>query len=121
LAEAKSSSPVYEFTSDFGGNTDLHGVANRVWKVPADSKLGQQIVAAVATTPLYIADGHHRYHAALKHGQTHFLTYITDEAQILAYNRVLRGPKSWAEVKAQFPAAVSVERFETPPKHHFQI
>jgi uncharacterized protein (DUF1015 family) len=120
LEEAKSGTPVYDFVSDFGGGTDLHGVASRVWRVPSASELGRRLSALLAPEPLYIADGHHRYHAALRNGQTHVLAYVTPEARILAYDRVVNGVRSFAEAKS----ALSLEplpRFETPPKHTFAL
>ncbi len=121
LQKAKTAEPLYAFTTDLGGISDLHGVANRVWRVPASTELGAKLSASLEPTPLYIADGHHRYHAALLNRQSHFLTYITDEARILAYNRVLRGRKTWSEVRDQFPKATQVPDLSTPPKHHFTI
>ena len=120
LEAAKTAKPIYEFESDFGGQTDLHGVRSRVWRIDEASELGGRIAATLAPHPLYIADGHHRYHAALRFGQTHFLSYVTDDARILAYDRVLKGRRSWSEVRERFEAE-PVERFETPPKHHFTI
>ncbi|MDW8245475.1 MAG: DUF1015 family protein [Sandaracinaceae bacterium] len=78
------SAPLYEFTSDFGGESDLHGVHSRVFRIPADSKEGREIVDALAPHSLYIADGHHRYHAALLGGQANTLVYVTDFARIQA-------------------------------------
>src|SRR5690606_20027790 len=120
LERAKESEPLYAFTSDFGGGTDLHGVSNRVWKVAASSELGQAIAACLAPHPLYIADGHHRYHAALRNGQTHLLAYITPEARILAYDRVVNGVRPFAEAKSELDLE-PLERFETPPKHAFAL
>lgn len=120
FAAVTATEPLYHFTTDLGGATDLHGIANRVWRVPADSKAGQALAEAVAPTPFYIADGHHRYHAALRHGQTHALAYITGEAEILAYNRVIRGPTTFAAIQDQL-ALTPTETFSTPPKHHFAI
>jgi uncharacterized protein (DUF1015 family) len=120
LERAKQGAPLYDFTSDFGGGTDLHGVASRVWKLPAESELGQRLSALLAPEPLYIADGHHRYHAALRNGQSHVLAYVTPEARILAYDRVINGVRSFAEAKGEL-ALEPVERFETPPKHAFAL
>jgi len=120
LEEAKKDAPLYDFTSDFGGLNDLHGIHNRIWRVPQKSELGAKIQAAVGEQPLYIADGHHRYHAALKNGQKHFLGYVTEEAKIQAYNRVVNGTKTFAEAKDQLDLE-PVEAFETPPKHSFTL
>lgn len=121
LERAKAEgAPVYSFTSDFGGGTDLHGVASRVWRVPSSSELGAAIAAALRPHPLYIADGHHRYHAALRNGQSHVLAYVTPEARILAYDRVVNGVRPFTEVKAEL-ALEPLSRFATPPKHAFAL
>lgn len=106
------------FTSDFDGNGDLHGIANRIVRVTEASDAGQRIKAVLATDDLYIADGHHRYHAALRGGQTHAMAYITSGAKILAYNRVINGTKPFAEIKDQLDLE-PVDAFTTPPKHAF--
>jgi uncharacterized protein (DUF1015 family) len=80
--------------------------------------LGLSIAAAITPHALYIADGHHRYHAALLNGQTHALAYIVEQARILAYNRVVKGKVPFSQAKAAFdlePAA----SFATPEKHSF--
>jgi uncharacterized protein (DUF1015 family) len=59
--------------------------------VAEGSPLFAQIQAALGKEPVYIADGHHRYHAALRGGQSHTLMYITESARIQAYDRVVRG------------------------------
>lgn len=120
LAPVYSEAPAYAFETDLGGLTDLHGIQNRIWRVPAESPNGKAIQAALAPEPLYIADGHHRYHASLRNEQTHFLCYVTEEAKILAYNRVLRGRKTFESVKSQFNCA-EVSELRTPPKNHFCI
>jgi uncharacterized protein (DUF1015 family) len=120
LEQAKTDTPLYEFSSDFGGLNDLHGIRNRIWRVPEASELGRKIQAAIGQQPLYIADGHHRYHAALKYGQTHFLCYVAEEAGIQAYNRVINGVRKFSEIQGDLPLKPT-DRFETPPKHHFNI
>ncbi|HJK93076.1 MAG TPA: DUF1015 family protein [Polyangiaceae bacterium LLY-WYZ-15_(1-7)] len=120
LSEAKQDEPLYAFRSEYGGGTDLHGIESRVWRVPAESPRGKAIAAALAPQRLYIADGHHRYHAALKGGQTHALAYVTDEAAILAYDRVVNGVVSFEEAKAKLDLAPA-SSFHTPPKHVFRL
>lgn len=120
LDAAKEGEPLYDFTTDLGGLNDLHGIHNRIWRVPEASEAGQRIRAALAPEPFYIADGHHRYHAALKNGQTHFLGYVTEEARIQAYNRVVNGVRPFSAVKDELPLD-ELERFETPPKHAFTL
>ena len=116
----KDGPPVYDFTSEFGGYSELEGIENKVWRVPEQSPTGQAIQAALATEPLYIADGHHRYHASLLNEQTHFLCYVTEEAVIQAYNRVINGVRPFSEIAAELPLQ-PVESFRTPPKHSFCI
>lgn len=121
LEQAKRDGPpVYDFTSEFGGYSELEGIDNKVWRVPEQSPTGQAIQAALATEPLYIADGHHRYHASLLNEQTHFLCYVTEEAVIQAYNRVVNGVRPFSEIAAELPLQ-PVESFRTPPKHSFCI
>ncbi len=110
--------PVYDATCDFGGGTDLQDVRHRVWRIPATSTVGEAIRASLAPHPAYIADGHHRYHAALRGGQTHVLAYLTEDAEILAYNRVVRGtvPLEAALQQLELEPATT---FETPAKHRF--
>jgi len=118
LEEAKRAAPLYEFTCDFGGGTDLHGVANRVWRVPAEDEAAQAIRAAIGSGPLYVADGHHRYHAALKNGQSHVLAYVTEEARILAYDRVVNGMRPFSEIRQEL-VLTPADRFASPEKHRF--
>ena len=112
--------PLYDFTSDFGGLNDLHGIHSRVFRVAESSPEGAALRAAVARNPLYIADGHHRYHAALLGGQTHAMAYIVGDARILAYNRVINGKVPFAQAKASLDLQPA-EEFATPPKNHFCI
>lgn len=120
LEAAKKSAPLYEFRSDFGGLSDLDGIENRVWRAPEASEAGRAIQAVLRAEPLYIADGHHRYHASLLNGQTHFLTYVTEDAVIQAYNRVINGVRRFAEIMSDLPLQ-TVEKFRTPDKHRFCI
>lgn len=120
LKQVTSEEPLYAFTTDFDGMTDLDGIQNRVWRVPEESEAGKAIQGALSPEPLYIADGHHRYHAALRNEQTHFLCYVTEEARILAYNRVLKGRKKFTDVTDQVTLK-SVPEFATPPKHHYGV
>jgi uncharacterized protein (DUF1015 family) len=112
--------PLYEFTSDFNGLNDLHGIRTRVFRVAEASPEGSALRDAVAKHPLYIADGHHRYHAALLGGQTHAMAYIVEDARILAYNRVINGKVPFAQAKASLDLQPARE-FATPPKNHFCI
>lgn len=118
LERSKRDAPLYDFTSDLGPGTDLDGVASRVWRVPSASPIGGEIAAAIAAHPLYIADGHHRYHAALRNGLTHQLAYVTEGARILAYDRVVNGVIPFEEARARLPL-VPCDAFATPAKHSF--
>ena len=112
--------PLFDFTSDLGGFSELHEISNRVFRVPVDSPNGKKLKESLEKNPLYIADGHHRYHAALKNGQSRTLAYIVEKAQILAYNRVINGVVPWEKAKKELDL-VPIEKFETPPKHAFNI
>ncbi len=109
---------LYEFTSDFGGYNDLHGIKTRIFRVSEASTDGAALCQAVGENPLYIADGHHRYHAALLGGQTHAMAYIVEDARILAYNRVIRGSVPFSQIRKALNLT-PVPEFTTPPKNHF--
>lgn len=114
--------PIYEFTSDFAAASELHGIHNRIYKVLADSEVGHQLTEAIGGQPLYIADGHHRYHSALRMGLKCCIAYIceAEDARIQAYNRVIRGKVPFEEVKGQLPLQKE-DSFQTPQKHQFAI
>ncbi len=118
FSEAKRGEPLYELTNDFGPSSDLTGIATRVFRVAASSELGVALAAALAPHPFYIADGHHRYHAALLGGSTHFLCYVTEEARILAYDCVVSGVRRLDEVRAELDLE-EVGELATPEKHAF--
>ena len=112
--------PTYDFATDLGGLNDLHGIHTRAFRVAEGSPLFAQIQAALGKEPVYIADGHHRYHAALRGGQSHTLMYITESARIQAYDRVVRGKISLEEARAKLDLT-PVSTFATPKKHRFAI
>jgi uncharacterized protein (DUF1015 family) len=112
--------PEYAFSSDFKGWNDLHGIASRFFRVPETAPAGQALKKIVAENPLYIADGHHRYHAALLNGQTHAMAYIVEKARILAYNRVINGANKIKDVTGKLDLQPAPE-FTTPDKHSFRI
>ena len=116
----RESEPIYSFTSEFGGQSELEGIKNEVWRVPEASETGRALQKALSREPLYIADGHHRYHASLLNHQTHFLCYVTEEAVIQAYNRVINGLRPFSEVASELPLQ-PVDEFRTPDKHSFCI
>ncbi|MGI6587512.1 MAG: DUF1015 family protein [Peptococcia bacterium] len=113
---------VAEFVSDFKQASELHGIKNRIFRVEEKSREGQLIKEVIASKPLYIADGHHRYHASLYNRQTHCLAYLCEDtdARILAYNRVINGLVKFAQIKEKLPLT-KVEEFKTPEKHSFAI
>ncbi|PKM86668.1 MAG: hypothetical protein CVU87_11445 [Firmicutes bacterium HGW-Firmicutes-12] len=114
--------PTYEFTSDFANQSELDGIYNRIYRLSEDSKEGLLLQELLKESPLYIADGHHRYHASLLNGQSHCLAYIcqADSVHIQAYNRVING-KDKFEVIREALGLVETTTFATPPKHHFAI
>lgn len=116
----KTVTPLYDFTTDLKNTSELHGIYNRVFRVSESSPSGQELKKALELNPLYIADGHHRYHTSLLNNQTHFLTYICEDAEILAYNRVINGTKKFSEIKSELNL-VKVDKFEMPKKHQFSI
>jgi len=116
---AAARTPDYDLTPDFAGLNDLHALRSRIWLVPERSLDGTALCALVAQQPLYIADGHHRYHAALKNGQSHCLAYVVERASIQAYNRVITGVKRFAEICDRLPLTPSA--WATPEKHHARI
>ncbi|MDS1030936.1 DUF1015 domain-containing protein [Bacillota bacterium LX-D] len=116
----KSIEPFYEFTSDFANLSDLHNIKNKIYRVEEKSKFGLRLKEAIGNKSLYIADGHHRYHAALINNQTHCLAYICEQAAIQAYNRVINGLKPFSSIKDELNLR-KVTQFQTPLKHQFCI
>jgi uncharacterized protein (DUF1015 family) len=112
--------PEYDIKSDFKGWNDLHGIVSRFFRVPEATPAGQALKRVVSENPLYIADGHHRYHAALLNGQTHAMAYIVEKARILAYNRVINGNKKIKDILGQLDLKPA-PAFTTPDKHSFRI
>jgi uncharacterized protein (DUF1015 family) len=116
----RETGPIYEFETDLGGLNDLHGIRSRVFRVVAASALGQAIERVLEPPPFYIADGHHRYHAALKNHQTHALVYVTERARIQAYDRVVTGTVPFAKAKGALALEKTTD-FGTPEKHTFSL
>ncbi len=115
-----SQKPEYDFKTDLDGNSDLDGISSRIFRVTEESPEGQLLIQAMGENPLYIADGHHRYHAALKNEQTHTLAYIVQDAKIQAYNRVIKTKIAFADVMDKLNLQ-PVDSFHTPPKNSFCI
>jgi len=113
---------LYEFVSDFQGFSELSGIRNRVYKVSESSSSGQKLQQAIAEFPLYIADGHHRYHSALRMGLSRCIAYIceADQARIQAYNRVIRGAVPFASIRSTLPGGHAGD-FSTPARHAFSV
>jgi len=118
----KNYRPEYQFTSNFEQASELDGIKNRIFRVEEQSKEGELLKEIIAAEPLYIADGHHRYHASLYSKQSHCLAYLceTQDANIWSYNRVINGLVKFAEIKEQIPLLKGGE-FKTPPKHSFAL
>lgn len=114
--------PLYAFRSDFQGFSELHGIDNRIFKVLEGSERGQELKALIDEGPLYIADGHHRYHSALRMGLDRCIAYVceTSQAKIQAYNRVIRGRCPFESIMDQLDLE-AVEQFKTPDKHQAAI
>ena len=119
-AITKEVAPLYDFDTDLGGLNDLHGIYSRVFRVVAASDRGRALTALLDAPPFYIADGHHRYHAALKNGLSHALMYVTERARIQAYDRVVTGPIPFEKARAALSLVPSAT-FATPGKHAFAI
>jgi len=113
---------LYAFTSDFQGASELDQIDNRIFKVAEDSPAGLALKQSVAGGPLYIADGHHRYHSALRMGLDRCIAYICpdNQASIQAYNRVIRGLVDFASVMDKLPFEPAAS-FATPERHAFVV
>ncbi len=120
----RENTPDADFTCDFESAvvSEMHGMRNRVFRIPASSDYGRQLAAKLNPRPFYIADGHHRYHACFSTGQKQFFAYVCPEqsAQILAYNRVINPSRVFEEIKCKLDTS-QVDQFKTPEKGHFSI
>jgi uncharacterized protein (DUF1015 family) len=114
--------PLYEFVSDFGGESELSGIQNCIYKVSESSDKGKKLAELVGGAPMYIADGHHRYHSALLMGLDRCIAYIcpAGQAKIQAYNRVVRGKAAFEAVADKLRAEPS-PTFGTPGRHSFMV
>ncbi|MDR0468433.1 MAG: DUF1015 domain-containing protein [Peptococcaceae bacterium] len=114
--------PLYEFVSDFQGESELSGIQKRIYKISEDSSRGEKLTGLIGSDPLYIADGHHRYHSALRMGLDRCIAYIcpAGQAKIQAYNRVIRGQAAFEAVLEKL-CAEAVPVFETPERHAFVV
>jgi uncharacterized protein (DUF1015 family) len=81
--------------------SDNYGARNKLWRI-SDKKIIARLCGFMRTKKIFIADGHHRYEAALqfsklkkdpKHG--YILTYLTDLLDeglvVLPYHRLIGG------------------------------
>lgn len=50
----------------------LEGISERIWRIP-DSRICQEIHRRIASLPIFIADGHHRYETALAFRKSSFV------------------------------------------------
>lgn len=116
----EENAPVYDIKPKFDGGNDLDCVRTMVYRLPFESELAQVLVEVMDSHPLYIADGHHRYHAALLGGQRYCMAYITSDAVIHAYDRVINGVETFDSVKETFELQ-PIDSFITPDKHAFSI
>jgi uncharacterized protein (DUF1015 family) len=96
-----------------GRATDDDGVHHRIWKLDQPGLI-EAVSTAVASTPVLIADGHHRYQTALAYqaerreaaqaapGDDYLLTYVVElneeQLDVRAIHRLVRGSDP-AEVK----------------------
>lgn len=116
--------PEYEFLSDFNRLSDLCGINNKIWRIKTNTYEGSELIERIGQNPLYIADGHHRYKAALLNHQTHFLAYVCEarDAEIQAYNRAIKlnGDIKFDDVKDLLELD-EISEFKTPPKGQIYI
>ena len=95
---------------------DEAGILHRLWVVSAPAEI-ELLADAVATGPLVIADGHHRYETALEHarqtdtdpnGAGSIMCFCVDaDAEglvVLPYNRALRSSTATADVRTKLIA-----------------
>ncbi len=106
---------LFEFTSDFKGLSDLDGIKNTIFRVPQESEEGKFIQESLKDVPFYLADGHHRYWAVLESGQKYFFSYVTGNSQILAYNRLINGDKSFEDIMDLLIIS-DIDEFKIPSK-----
>lgn len=113
---------------------DRDGVVHRIWTV-YDSALVRSFHDALRDSPVYIADGHHRYETAMHHedetcassscsqdAAVHFtLAYLVDVADpgliVLGTHRLIRSPRPLdvERVRTTLAAAFDLERHEGGP------
>ncbi|MBU4311066.1 DUF1015 domain-containing protein [bacterium] len=123
---ASSQQPIFNFVCNFEGSSDMEGSINKIYRVPQASEEGKKIPNLLLSENIYIADGHHRYHASLKLGQKFTMMYISPSgsAKIQPYGRVIGNVDE--EKLANLPHAISNDfdikghdKFEVPEKHSF--
>jgi len=114
--------PPIEFKSSFAGETDLNGISTKLFFVEDNSAFGKKLIELALKHPMYIADGHHRYEAALQNQQKTCLAYVVERADILAYDRLIT-PRHGVNIKNVLKSlkANIVPCFETPLRHSFCI
>ncbi len=120
----RSQKPAYDFVSE-------DGIAHTVWTIPEEEDVAALVKAFESVEALYVADGHHRTAAAVRHGQAmraenpggtgdepyeFFMAVLfpDDQLQILDYNRVVRDLNGLSV--DEFLAGVR-ERFDVETAH----
>jgi uncharacterized protein (DUF1015 family) len=96
-----------------GRFADDSGILHRLWVISAPAEI-ELLAAAVATGPLVIADGHHRYETALKFAKEtdgspddtgSIMCFCVDadaeELVVLPYNRAVRAQTSTQDIRAK--------------------
>jgi uncharacterized protein (DUF1015 family) len=115
-AEAISRSPLLTFTDDAD-------VAHRLWRLDDPEGIGEW-QSTLASTPAYIADGHHRHATALRWRDEHgpdgawtlgCFTPLDDPGlRVLPYHRILAEGPSLEEATRRLEGHFSVSRAPNP-------
>jgi hypothetical protein len=109
LGQPPQSAPIIGFT-------DEQSVDHRIWAID-DAAALRTLVEALASVRLMIADGHHRYAAALAAGATHTLAFIVDPhrhgPRVRPIHRLVEGVPD--DLPARLEADVLVEPSAAPP------
>ena len=101
---------------------DEHGNLHRLWRVTAPAET-EMFTAALASGPLVIADGHHRYETALAFARETgrqgpagaVMTFCVDadagDLEVLPYNRAFRSDRSPEDLEDALRERFSCETF----------
>lgn len=116
LEETSGQPPVLDFPGP-------QGLQQTVWRVP-EGPLAAAVVAELAATRHYIADGHHRVTAALEQwrrsgspGQAGLLCVVhaTDDLRLAAFHRRVQGPVDTEALLRLLAGAYTVHPAAHPP------